>query len=436
MIIIVGGTNPEETAVLTKLRLERFKGFKEAELSLGPFTLLVGANASGKSNIRDAFRFLHGIGRGYSLAEIFGEKWGDGGEQLWRGTRGGAEEAAFAGANAFVLEASYAIQVDVKPEILSYRIAVETGSDGAAPRVVAEQLGCLNRRSPLFAASDGGPSEHPESISVKWDLDGNSDLHGFAILFRNDAPFLYQAYEEREARGSFLYSCAVSILSAYRSMRFFDLSPEIMRRPAFPGQVVLGDRGENLASVLQAVCQDAERKQTLIRWLQELTPMDAKGLEFAPDPIGRIHLMLVEGDGRRSSAYSTSDGTLRFLAMLAALLGPEPARFYFLEEIENGIHPTRLPLLLDLFERIAIERNIQIVATTHSPQLLALVRPETLEHAALTYRLEGQPDAHIRRILDIPDAKTVLEQTDAGHLLATGWLENAVSFAESVGEAG
>ena len=76
--------------MFTSLRLERFKSFKDAELKLGPFTVLIGANASGKSNIRDAFRFLHGIGRGYSLAEIIGEKYGEGGERVWTGIRGGS----------------------------------------------------------------------------------------------------------------------------------------------------------------------------------------------------------------------------------------------------------------------------------------------------------------------------------------------------------
>ena len=70
--------------MITKLRLERFKNFQAAELALGPLTLLVGANASGKSNLRDAFRFLQGIGRGYTLAEILGEKYGEGGERIWR----------------------------------------------------------------------------------------------------------------------------------------------------------------------------------------------------------------------------------------------------------------------------------------------------------------------------------------------------------------
>ena len=62
--------------MITSLRLVNFKNFADETLRLGPFTVIVGANASGKSNIRDAFRFLHGIGRGYTLAEILGgEVW-------------------------------------------------------------------------------------------------------------------------------------------------------------------------------------------------------------------------------------------------------------------------------------------------------------------------------------------------------------------------
>ena len=56
--------------------------------------------------------------------------------------------------------------------------------------------------------------------------------------------------------------------------------------------------------------------------------------------------MLRETNGRETSAHSASVGTLRFLAMLAALLGPDPAGLYFFEEIDNGIHPSRLNLLI------------------------------------------------------------------------------------------
>ena len=65
--------------MITSVRMVNFKNFADETLKVGPFTVIVGANASGKSNIRDAFRFLHGIGRGYTLAEILGGSTGRGG---------------------------------------------------------------------------------------------------------------------------------------------------------------------------------------------------------------------------------------------------------------------------------------------------------------------------------------------------------------------
>src|SRR5271170_614684 len=97
--------------MFTSLRMERFKNFKDAELKLGPFSVLIGANASGKSNIRDAFRFLHGIARGYSLVDIIGEKYGAGGERVWTGIRGGTPEIAYAESQSFALEVKKLVTV-------------------------------------------------------------------------------------------------------------------------------------------------------------------------------------------------------------------------------------------------------------------------------------------------------------------------------------
>src|SRR5260370_38281632 len=87
-----------------KLRLQRFKNFRDATLTLGNFTLLVGMNAAGKSNLQDALRFLHGIGRGYTLTEIISEKWIEGGVLQWSGIRGGVREIAFCNTRTFAVE--------------------------------------------------------------------------------------------------------------------------------------------------------------------------------------------------------------------------------------------------------------------------------------------------------------------------------------------
>ena len=70
--------------MIASIRLNDFKNFVNEKFGIGLFTAIVGENASGKSNVRNAFRFLHGVGRGYAFAEILGGKFGSGGENDWR----------------------------------------------------------------------------------------------------------------------------------------------------------------------------------------------------------------------------------------------------------------------------------------------------------------------------------------------------------------
>ena len=213
-------------------------------------------------------------------------------------------------------------------------------------------------------------------------------------------------------------------------MRFLDLDPEAMRSPSQPGQTVLGDRGENLSSVLQGICQDSELKATLLGWLRALTPMDASDLVFRPDLSGKVLLYLLESNGQQVSAYSASDGTLRFLALIAALLSPDSGRFYFFEEFDNGIHPTRLHLLLELVQQVCRTHSIQVVGTTHNPAMLSFLDEEARQNALLVYKSEGAPDSRVRPIADLPDVARVLKSDDLGTLHATGWLEDAAIFSE------
>jgi predicted ATPase len=415
--------------MLKRLYLQHFKNFKDAELELGSFTLLVGTNASGKSNIRDVFRFLHGISRGYNLAEIFGEKWIEGGVLQWRGIRGGTREVAFQGTQGFVLGVLFTSEDKTLEHDVRYLIEVEANRSGIGPRVVSETLIIGQDESIFDSHPEGNPLVQPDILRLNVRVHREGVRLKPPLSFVSQRPILSQFIERRDIQPE-LQETAHLTIDALSSMRFLDLSPDAMRMPSLPGQTILGDRGENLSSVLQAICEDPERKQTLIQWIQELTPMDAKDFEFPSDFTGRILLTLVEENGQKTSAYSASDGTLRFLAIIAALLGPEPARFYFIEELDNGIHPTRLHLLLQLIERQVSAKNIQIVATTHSPQLLRLLSPQSLKYASLIYRLPDRADAKIKRILDIPEAQRVIQEQDLATLHESGWLEDMVYFLE------
>ena len=412
--------------MITSIRLENFKNFADETLRLGPFTVIAGANASGKSNIRDAFRFLHGIRRGYTLADVVGGRYGAGGQVEWEPIRGAANEIARTGESEFALEA----KIDTffrTAEFEIFQRAIEgpiSSTPVEASYVV--RIGCdavdengFSIKGMSFRTDKGYSWERPaDRPASQWQADET------ILANRDPLPDMPPDYNVR------VFILDREITRTFLGIRFLDPTPNLVRFPAFPGQTVLGDNGENLPTVLREICADEARKAILTEWIRELTPMDVVDFRFPSDPAGRVHLMIREEGGREMSAYSASDGTLRFLTMLAALLGPDPASLYFIEEIENGIHPSRLHLLLDLIETQTGKGEIQVVATTHSPALLTAMSDRTFEDASVVCRLPGATDAVIRPLSALPDAAELRKTQGLGRLLEGGWMETALAFTE------
>ena len=412
--------------MLTSLRLVDFKNFADETLPMGPLTVVVGANASGKSNLRDAFRFLHGVGRGYTLPEIIGGKYGTGGQREWAPIRGAADEIVRFGRSAFALQ--------VRAPDIDYLVEVSrTAEPGGTFRVVREQLG--GRSSPPTYASHPGGGDPVQQqgddthLLLRMGKTRKQRKYGDRLAVRPDQPALTQIREHsrvvREHKDH-----AQRAIDLLANMRFLDLEPNRMREAAFPGQTRLGDGGENLAAVLKALCTDPQRREALAEWTRELTPMDVRDFDFPIDgTTGRVQVVFREANDRRVSAHAASDGTLRFIAMLAGLLGSQSERLYVFEEIDNGIHPARLRLLLDLLQGQTAQGAIQVVTTTHSPELLSLVDDKTFEHTSVVCRGEETDDAVIRRVRDLPQATRIRGSQGLGRLHASGWMEDAVAFS-------
>ena len=408
--------------MISSLRLKDFKNFADETLRVGPFTVIVGANASGKSNIRDAFRFLHGIGRGYTLAESIGGKYGAGGPE-WAPIRGAASEI-------IRLESSDGRIPRMPLPAFGLEVKLTVGSTDATYTVeVSREI----TRSTGFRITYERLLIREEQV-YKYDKRRVFLGGGGEIDIKLDRPALTQVRDSRRVC-RYHREQVEPIVDALADMRFLDLAPDRMREPAFPGRTVLGDSGENLPTVLREICADSARGKILAEWVRELTPMDVAGFEFPEDPSGRIHLKLKEQSGRDVSAYSASDGTLRFLALLAALLGEDPARLHFFEEIDNGIHPVRLHLLIDLIERQTAKGRVQVVSTTHSPELLSMVNDRTFGNMSVVCHLEDIEDSIIRPVANLPNAGELRKAQGLGRLLAGGWMETALAFAESDGDS-
>lgn len=396
--------------MITSIRMVNFKNFADQTLRLGPFTTIVGANASGKSNIRDAFRFLHGVGRGYTLAEIVGGKWGAGGQREWQPIRGAAKEIARLAPDSPDQSPTFSFHVHVQTDDcpVSYLLEIDFDPESIRYVVAGESVRCR---------SDGR----------SW-----TDIRNDRMEFdQRDTPALTHLNRSHpDPPDAALESAVRTVTQALSSMRFWDLSPELMRLPAHPG-TPLGDRGENLPAVLETLCADPHLRSTLVSWLQELTPMDVSDLEFPHDPYDRTYFMLREKNGVTVSAESASDGTLRFLAMLAVLLGKDAPKICFFEEIDVGIHASRQWLLLELIETQAAKRGIQVVSTTHSPEMLTYANDRTFEQVSVVCRTADANDAVIRPVAGLYNARELRKSGELlGSLLSEGWMENAVSFAE------
>ena len=425
--------------MITSLHLNDFKNFPNETLCLGPLTVIIGANAAGKSNIRDAFRFLHGIGRGYVLADIIGGKYWAGGQAEWEPVRGAPQKLSRLQQAAESGEIYYGFMLRLKLRDGDTRAVYEIGLANDEKtmegfRVVQEELAIDGEKIYESHPTDSDDPIYDRADRAYLDLRmGNGGEHGkrrgMLARVRSNQPGLTQIAEQRVKRTQ--KDGAEKVAAALGNMRFLDLTPSSMRQSAFPGQNSLGDSGENLPTVLRNICADPTRKKNLIDWVRELTPMDVVDFEFpVGDVRGQIDLLICEGGDRKFSANSISDGTLRFLAMLAALLEEDAGGFYFFEEIDNGIHPARLQLLLELIETQTGKGRIQVVTTTHSPDLLAMMSDTTFAHTSIVGRLPDTADAIIRPVAELPKAKLLRKSQGLDRLQVSGWMEDALAFEE------
>ena len=426
--------------MITSIRLKDFKSFGDETLRLGPFTILVGANATGKSNLLDALRFLHGVARGYTLTEIIGGKFGAGGQQEWEQIRGGPNEIIRKeNRNGVVSEASppaFGIQVTIIIANIEYIYKIEVSRDYSKADQFRITFESLQMNSQIvYEKQRSTPDDRRVSLSEYVDRNAihleslpEEIRHLSSVDVDLGRPVLSQIKEHRYAR--FIELPVDPVIDALSQCRFLSFSPDRMRIPSYPGNP-LGECGENLSSVLKEICSDHQRSSILKSWVNELTPMNVAGLKFRKDFSERIHLAVQEKSGKLFSAHSISDGTLRFLAMAAVLLKNDESCLYVLEDIESGIHPARLHLLADLFERNTHSTNVQVLATTHSPALLTVVNDDTFKHISVAYRLEESDASIIRSITDLPNVRKLKTSHGLGRLLSGGWMETTLEFMET-----
>ncbi|MCL4396687.1 MAG: ATP-binding protein [Chloroflexi bacterium] len=130
-------------------------------------------------------------------------------------------------------------------------------------------------------------------------------------------------------------------------------------------------------------------------------------------PRYRRLLAVVRDDGREFTARVLSDGTLRFLALLALAYAPQPPGLVCFEEPENGVHPGRLPFIVDTLRGITERgedgaRRSQVIVNSHSPYLVDLLVPSEMLTATVT---RSGRTRFSRLVEDLIDNKPALKES-------------------------
>ena len=372
---------------LTRIKLRNILSYGPSaqELDLEPLNVLIGPNASGKSNLIEVLGLLkhHRTGFWRALSESGGaDEW------LWQEPAGSAEGVGIA-----EIELTTSLpQVD---PLLCYRLSF--GSRGIETEELEAQGSEATRPgTPLLTRSSndatlflpgngvlGGPRKE-RAIGI-----GRREL--VASHFRD--PFSFPELAT--------LSDALGDISLHRDWAFGH--GNAVRRPQKPdhSSAFLDEAVDNLGLVLNRLAEDMDAKRQLLDALSRLyegvTDYRVR-IEY-----GQVRVFLMEGH-RQVPATRLSDGALRYLCLLAILCHRDPPWLVCVEEPELGLHPDILPGIADLL--VEASERCQLIVTTHS-EVLVDALTDTPESVVVCERFDGQT------------ALKRLEQDELGH-----WLEN------------
>jgi predicted ATPase len=117
---------------------------------------------------------------------------------------------------------------------------------------------------------------------------------------------------------------------------------------------------------------------------------------------------------------------LRFAAITAAFFQPDMPGILTIEEVENGIHASRLRLLVEMLRSRAATGQTQIIATTHSPIVLAWLKKEEYATTFFCKRDEATGASRILPLTEIPRFMEIVRKKPISDIFAEGWLESAL----------
>ncbi len=419
--------------MLTRLKVSGFKNLVDVDVRFGAFTCIAGANGVGKSNLFDAIRFLSALAdlplieAALSVRDEEG-RTGDVRSLFHRVGENYNNEMSFEAEMIVPLEGVDDLGQKAKASItflrysvqLAYRADDSLRSLGAL-EILKEELVHINlgdaakhiffphtaktwrktavqgeRRVPYFISTEGEGT----SRVIKLHQDGGSSGRP---LTRSAANLPRTVLSVTNAAES---PTALMARREMQSWQLLQLEPSSLRQPdEFTASTKLETDGSHLAATLYHLARLSRQKNGQLddELDDQIYYEIANRLANLIDDVDKVWvdrdnrrelltLMVTSRDGTSHPAKALSDGTMRFLALAVLELDPESQGLLCLEEPENGIHPERIPKILQLLQDIATDTDEaigldnplrQVIINTHSPAVVMQVPEDSLLVAEL-----------------------------------------------------
>lgn len=376
--------------LIEHIHVRNFKSIKEATLNLEPLTVIVGANAAGKSNIINVFRFISNIitvGIDNAIALQGGIPYLTN-ACLKKGTPIEISFTVNLSSEGWVRHSDIK-HIGFEIERIHYHFIIQPNLRGNGYHIYRDTLQfdfkCMKVNA--SAKKEDRYTDMSESLTFLFDRKTPESSVKVSFSFSDNSSFDNDTKEKIKQDTSAFFFCKLANenkkeLMLYRMalllppffsedslIRIFDFDPRVLKASSSMVSIRrLNEDGSNLALVLRGILNTKEKRKKLTTLLNEFLPF-VESITVENNMDKSVSYKLQEKYSNKSfHANFLSDGTVSVLAIIIALYFEAESNVIILEEPERNIHPKLLPDFLASAEDVSTEK--QVIITTHNPELL------------------------------------------------------------------
>lgn len=355
---------------ILEFSVQGYRSLQDLTLSLNNLNVITGPNGCGKSNLYHAISLLGKSSSG-NLAKTLAQEGGMP-SALWAGER----------KNTTRTKQPVRMILTVKTEVFSYEMALGLPAGippslfDLDPEVKEEWVwhGCERRRATTYLE---------RKAAATWVMNQDGARVAYPVALSQTESVLAQLSDPH------LYPELSTIRESMRRWRFYHHFRTDSESPLRFPQVgvrtpILSNDGTDFAAALETIREIGDT-QSLHEAIDNAFPGSQLIVKCER---GRFEVLLQQPGIRRPlEARELSDGTLRYLCLVAALLSPRPPEFLALNEPEMSLHPDLIPALAELIYEAS--RYSQIWVTTHSQRLTECLSALSKQSPIILDKIEG-----------------------------------------------